>query len=262
MSSDDPILDQAWHARDLLYKQMFGSHLYTLPKEYAPPRTKIHDVKSAADIAAILGTTISETDIPVMVHEPGPDRDYWLYTTAGLSNPWFGGAGELSGFEEGGSEVSGFGLELVLKSKKPGRWQVRLLRRLISYVVTYSGTLQPGVLLQFDMPLFYSGSSKMDSIIIWYTEEGLECVYDLPSGRFGMFLVLGLMDDEAELVRSFSDGAWCMQQLLQQSGHHQITDPWRASILQQEDIRQKLFSLRSYAQLFATVENVPPGASD
>ncbi len=246
MSADDTILDKAWHARDVLYNQLFGPHRFNLPKLYVPPKIEIPEVKSAADIAAILGTNISEKDITIMVYEPNETRTYWMYVTAGLSTPWFGG---------GDGEVSGFGHELVLKSKKPGRWQIRLLRRLISYVVTYTGTLQPGVLLQFDMPLFNSSDSKMDSIIIWYLDEAADCVYELPSGQFGVFSVLGIMNDEADLVRSFSDGCWCMQQLLRHSGLDQITDPWRESIMAREDVREKLFSLRSYAQLFAAADN-------
>lgn len=243
MSNDEKILNRAWDARDRLFKQLFGPHKFNLPKAFVPPEISIPEVKSAADIAAILGTSISEKDVTILVYEPTESRPYWMYSTFGLSNPWFGG---------GDGEVSGFGYELVLKSNSPGRWQIRLLRRLISYVVTYSGTLQPGVMLQFDMPLFYSGSSKLDSIIIWYLDEAMDCIYDLPSGQFGLFLVLGLMSDEADVVRSFSDGCWCMQQLLKHCGYDQVTEPWRESIMTRDDIREKIYSLRSYAQLFAS----------
>jgi hypothetical protein len=250
VSGDDKtILNRAWNARAALYNQLFGDHMFSLPKTYAPPKVEIQEVKSAADIAAILGTNISERDVSIVVYPPTESTPYWLYVTSGLSNPWFG---------EGDGEVSGFGHELVLKTKEPGRWQFRLLRRLASYVLTYSGTLQPGVMLQFDMPLFYSDRSAMDGILIWYLDEAVECIYDLPSGKFGIFLVLGIMSDEADFVRSFSDGCWCMQQLLRNAGHDQITDPFRESIMDTPEVKEKLHSLRSYAQLFATTEEAPP----
>ena len=250
MSSDDTqAMLETWHARDVLYRQLFGPHLFNLPKAYQPPPVKMQSAATSADIAALLGTTISETDITIMVHEPNELRGYWTYVTAGLSNPWFG---------RGDGDVSGFGYELVLKTSKPGRWQIRLLRRLISYVVTYSGTLQPGVMLQFDLPLFYSSKSKMDGILMWYADEAPECLYELPTGRFGIFLVLGIMDDEADFVRSFSDGTWCMQQLLRQGGHNQITEPWRESIMSRCDAKEMIYSLRSYASLFTPTDQSQP----
>lgn len=242
MSDDDEkMMDRTWQARDALYRQLFGSHLFNLPKKYAPPQIEIQEVRTSADIAAILGTTISETDITIMVYEPNEQRDYWMYVTSGLSNPWFGS-------EDG--EVAGFGHELVLKTKTPGRWQFRLLRRLASYVLTYSGTLQPGVMLEFDMPLFQNDKSRLDGIMIWYVDEAQDCVYDLPAGRFGLFLVLGIMSDEADFVRSFSDGTFCMQQLLRHAGYGQVSDPQRTSIMTRPDIKDMIYSLRSYAALF------------
>lgn len=238
---DEKIMYQTWKARDVLYRQLFGPHKFNLPKVYAPPTVEIQDVKTSADIAAILGTTISENDITIMVYEPNEIHPYWRYVTAGLSNPWFG---------KGDGEVAGFGHELVLKSKTPGRWQFRLLRRLASYVLTYSGTLQPGVMLEFDMPLFYSGPKRLDGVMIWYVDEAQDCVYELPNGRFGVISVLGILSDEAEFVRSFSDGTFCMQQLLRHAGHGQVTDPMRDSIMSLPEIKEKIFSLRSYASLF------------
>lgn len=251
----DKELVRAWRARDVLYGELFGPHCASLPSPYEPPVVDIPDIKSAADIAAILGTTISEKQITVLTYEPNEIRPYWMYVTAGLSNPWFGGGDQ--------NDVSGFGLELVVKTKEKARWPVRLLRRLAYYILSYTGTLHPGVMLTLDTPLLSKRQRGLDSVLIWYLDETPDCVYHLPSGAFGIFLVLGIAESESEFVRSSEKyGCWCMQQVLRNTGHAQITDPDRSSVMDREDIAGMISSLFNYARQFGTADDEPGQAAD
>lgn len=235
-------LKRAWHARDQLYNELFGPHKYCLPKKYeAPEDAQVRDVDSAADIAAISGKTLTENDISIVAHEPNEARPYWLFATSGLSNPWFGQS----------EEVSGFGCELVLKTRTPGRWALKLLRRLVYYIISYSGTLSPGVMLKMDMPLFKEGSSEIGGIIVWYVDEAPDCIYKLPSGVFGVFSVIGVTEDESHFVESMGEyGCWCLQQILKDGGFDQCTEPARPSVMKGAELEARINSLRNYLENF------------
>ncbi len=244
MSENDSntLLKRAWLSRDRLYHQLFGPHAYTLPKKYEPPSDAVvASVNSAAEIAALAGKSLSEKDISIVSYAPNELRPYWIFASSGLSNPWFGQS----------EDVSGFGCELVIKTKTPGRWVLKLLRRLIYYIVSYSGTLSPGVSLQFDAPLFANGKSELSGIIVWYVDEAPDCIYELTSGQFGLFSVIGITADESELISKIDEyGCWFVQQILRETGNEQLSDPGRASITKNSDISSRLSSLRNYLENF------------
>lgn len=241
MSSADH-LKRAWHARDHLYKELFGPHACSLPKEYSVPKDlESKEITSAHELTLALGKTLTEKDISIIAHRPNEVNDYWTFVTAGLSNPWFGQ----------NDEVSGFGCELVLKTKSPGIWTWKLMRRLVYYIVSYSGTLSPGVMLQMDAKLFREGSSELGGIIVWYVDEAPECIYQLPTGNFGIFSVIGVTTDECEFIETIDQyGCWCVQQILRESGFGQLTEPKRTSIMKGENIQAKVDSLRNYLENF------------
>lgn len=236
------LLKRAWHERDRLYHELFGPHKYSLPKKYEPPT----DVESAAvstpsEIAALSGKTLSEKDISILAYEPNSLHPYWTFATSGLSNPWFGQ----------NEDISGFACELVLKTTSPGRWAVRLLRRLIYYITSYSGTLSPGVSLQFDAPLIRDGSSPLGGIIVWYVDEAPDTIYKLSSGPFGIFSVMGITQDEGDFIETIDQyGCWFVQQMLRESGFEQNTEPKRESLLKREDFNARVNGLRNYLSNF------------
>lgn len=235
-------LTRAWHERDRLYHELFGSHKYSLPKKYEPPAdVETGLANTPAELAALAGKSLNEKDINILAYEATPERPYWIFATSGLSNPWFGQS----------EDVSGFACELVLKTKNPGRWTIKLMRRLIYYLVSYSGTLSPGVSLQFDAPLFSSGGSDLGGIIVWYVDEAPDCVYHLHSGQFGIFSVIGITGDEGEFIETVDQyGCWCIQEILKQAGYDQLTEPARKSMIKDEEFGAKVRSLRNYLENF------------
>lgn len=241
-------LKQAWHARERLYKELFGPHKCSLPKIYdVPKEAEASEISSAQELTAALGKTLTEKDISILAHEPNEIHPYWTFATSGLSNPWFGQS----------DEVSGFGCELVLKTKNPGPWAWKLLRRLVYYIVSYSGTLSPGVMLQFDARLFREGNSELSGIIVWYVDEAPECIYQLPSGSFGIFSIIGVTADECALIETIDKyGCWCVQQIIRENGFGQLTEPKRESIMKGENIDGKINSLRNYLENFGFVPGV------
>ena len=241
-ASPNDLLKRAWHAREVLYKELFGPHKCSLPKKFEPPvDTRTVDITSPSELTNAFGKTLSEKEIPILVHEPNEIHPYWTYVTSGLTNPWFGQS----------EDVSGFGCELVLKTTKPGIWAFKLLRRLVYYIVSYSGTLSPGIMLQMDAQLFPQDKSDIKGIIVWYVDEAPDCIYQLPSGSFGIFSVVGITSDECEFIESIGDyGCWCIQQIMREEGHGQLTEPERKSVMTGQDIAAKVSSMRSYLENF------------
>ncbi|MBX9688389.1 MAG: suppressor of fused domain protein [Candidatus Obscuribacterales bacterium] len=236
------LLRRAWHDRDRLYHELFGPHKYTLPKLYeAPLDAETRELTSVAEIAAISGKSLSEKDIHIVAYEPNEIHPYWIFASSGLSNPWFGQS----------EDVSGFGCELVLKTKTPGRWVLKLMRRLLYYILSYSGTLSPGVMLGIDAPLFSEGKGEIGAILVWYLDEAPDTIYELASGRFGIFSVIGITGDEAQFVEQVDQyGCWCMQQILQDAGYLQCTEPQRESLMKQEEIAARIKSMKNYLANF------------
>lgn len=235
-------LKRAWHSRDQLYRELFGPHEFTIPKKYdVPVERESAEVGSPIELAVLTGQTLKMRDITIVAHKPNELRPYWLYATAGLSNPWFGQS----------DDVSGFGCEFVLKTKTPGRWALKLMRRIIYYIISYSGTLSPGVMLRIDQPLFPEGKSELGGFVVWYVDEAPECIHQLPTGQFGIFSIIGISSDECDFVESVGEyGCWCMQQVLRESGYEQLTEPFRESIMKSADIDGRVNSLRNYLSNF------------
>ncbi len=234
-------LKRAWHSRDRLYHELFGPHKYTLPRKFEAPQDAVTaDINMPSELAAIAGKTLTIKDISILAYEPNEFRPYWIFATSGLSNPWFGQS----------DEVSGFGCELVLKTKNAGRWSVKLMRRLVYYILSYAGTLSPGVTLKMDLPLFAGGKSEMGGVAVWYADEAPDCIYSLPSGQFGIFAIIGITGDEADFASSDEYGCWFIQQILRDGGCDQRTEPNRVSVMKSPQIGEHLNKLRNYLENF------------
>jgi len=242
MSDANEHLKRAWHARDRLYLELYGPHKYALPKKYEVPLdVEMAEISTPAELAMIAGKSLTVKDINIVAHQPNEIRPYWIFASSGLSNPWFGQS----------EDVSGFGCELVLKTKNPGLWTIRLLRRLIFYIISGGGTLSPGVMLKIDAPLFAEGNESLGGIVVWYLDEAPDTVYELPSGRFGIFSIIGIAADECDFVESVDKyGCWCIQQLIREAGYEQLTEPKRPSMMKDEKIGERVNALRNYLTQF------------
>jgi hypothetical protein len=260
------LLQQAWQARQALYESLFGSHSFSLPKRYAAPVQGAGmwselPAEEAADASADTSSpeaarsafqealdslaaarTASARLMSVLAYAPAEGRNYWTYVTSGLSNPRLPMV----------SEVSGFGCELVCKSPSASRWPVKLLRRLVGYICSYSGTLSPGVILSMAAPIG-AAASPLNNIFVWYADEAPDCWYQLPSGGFGVFAVIGITEDECRFAESVEQyGTWSIQQVLTHAGIGQVTDPARNSAMQGEGMDAIIHSIRAYAANFMT----------
>lgn len=290
--AESELLVQAWQARTRLYEKLFGKHKYSLPKRYQAPRVVAPSMQRAlamrsaidgavaaeqeedkpdvpgladtADVSSAPGASVSSwrssiadalsgvmafdprqagQRVSVLVYPPAEGRGYWLYVTSGLSNPWFAQEPDV---------VSGFGVELVVKTEKEARWPLRLLRRLSCHILSYTGTLSPGIMLSMDSPInAASAGPELSNILVWYVDEAPEAWYLLPSGGFGLFSVIGITEAECRYGESASQyGAWCVQQVLRAAGVGQLTNPGRACVVSRPDIDELLNEVRTYAENF------------
>ncbi len=243
------LLVDSWQTRDALYQQLFGQHKYVSPTNYAPPaKLKAKDNTSAIKAEFNLDNNnesidLSEQQLAIFTYGPDPLRPYWTYITAGLSTPWL---------QDEAQEVSGFGLELMIKSPTEAEWPAQILRTMAYYIFNHMGTLSPSKRLALNSSIIANGDSLLRNILVWYADEAPDCWYQLPSGGFGIFATIGITDDEMKLAESIHEeyGTWCMLQILKRLGINQVTDPSRPSIMDRENISSVIDSVQEYAQYF------------
>jgi hypothetical protein len=149
-------------------------------------------------------------------------------------------------------EVSGFGLELMIKSPAEAEWPAQILRTMAYYIFNHMGTLSPSKRLALNSSIVAGGDSLLRNVLIWYADEAPDCWYQLPAGGFGIFAAIGVSDDEMRLTESMHEeyGTWCMLQILRRLGINQVTDPDRASIFVRESISSIIDSVKDYAEQF------------
>jgi len=220
------LLVSSWKVRDELYQSLFGQYTSVSPADYGPPEDNVDNQR-----LAVLG------------YAPDPIRPYWTYVTAGLSTPWL---------QQEPLEVSGFGLELIVKSPIEAEWPAQILRTMAYYIFNHMGTLSPDVHLTLNSSIVAGGDSLLRNMLIWYADDAPDCWYQLPSGGFGLFMAIGITDDEMKLTESIHEeyGTWCMLQILRQVGLGQITDPTRKSVMERGDINSVISSVRNFAEQF------------
>src|SRR5438552_7037327 len=107
MSANRQLLVEAWEARDQLYQQLFGHYTLVSPAKYAPPLVPDPESREVTESGGSGDPGDEDQRLTILTYAPDPLRPYWLYITAGLSNPWY---------QESPAEVSGFGYELLMKT--------------------------------------------------------------------------------------------------------------------------------------------------
>jgi len=243
------LLIESWNTRDELYRELFGEPRYVTPGPYAPPPVlKPEDVvlpedeKEPGETGDPGNPNLEEQHLNILVYAPDPTRPYWTYVTAGLSSPWL---------QEAPAEVTGFGCEIMIKAKEDMPWAAQILRTLAFYILNHAGTLSPGVRIDLNGPIIPGSDSKLTNIFIWYPDDAPDCWYYLPSGGFGLFIAIGITPDERQFAESIEEyGTWCIQQVLRQMGHDQVTDPYRGTVMDQEGIGLALLKTKSFADNF------------
>lgn len=247
MPEDNSLLHDAWYARDELYRNIFGPHTSASPAKYKPPKINRPEANPEADSGGSSDPGDEDQRLTVLTYAPDPLRPYWTYLTAGLSNPWY---------QDEPLEVSGFGMELMIKSPVEATWPAQVLRTMAFYVFNYAATLSPGIRIALNGPISVSTPSDIQSLLIWYADEAPDAWYQLPSGGFGIFSAVGITDDECNLAETTPAGTWCVQELLRRLGVGQVTDPSRRSVLEREGAKEILDSLKAYAAMFPQKEEL------
>ncbi|HEY9679740.1 MAG TPA: suppressor of fused domain protein [Drouetiella sp.] len=244
------LLISSWKARDELYKQLFGEPSYITPDTYAPPKEsdagKPKKKKSSKYISSDTGDPGNPDDdehqLAVFAYGPDPLRPYWTYVTAGLSTPWL---------QSEPDEVSSFGCELIIKSNVDAKWPAQILRSMAFYIFNHAGTISPGVRIALNAPINPNSDSAVRNVCMWYADEAPDCWYQLPSGGFGLFCAIGITDDELKYAESIQEyGTWCIQEVLRQVGHGQVTDPTRHSVMERSNIDAVLENVKQFADNF------------
>ena len=244
LSYNEDLLVQSWQNRDLLYHQLFGQPKYVSPKNYGySAQALANSAEQKSDSKLTENLDLSNQELAIFTYEPDPLRPYWTYLTAGLSTPWL---------QDEAQEVSGFGLEIMIKSPNEAEWPAQILRTMAYYIFNHMGTLSPSKRLTLNSSIVAGSESLVRNILIWYADEAPDCWYQLPSGGFGIFTAIGITDKEMRLTESMHEeyGTWCMLQILRRLGINQITDPDRPSIFEKENINSIIDSIKSYAEQF------------
>lgn len=241
-SAEHILMKEAWEARNSLYKELLGDYTSVMPSRYEPPEDS-RLLRGAGSMGADTGDPKNnEKALALLTYAPDPLRHYWTYLTAGLSNPWF---------QDEPQEVSGFGCELLIKTPADVSWPHNVLRSMAFHVFNSAGTLSPGKLVRLNLPVSFPDVSRLNNFFIWYADEAPDAWYQLPSGGFGIFVAVGITEDECSFAESIEEyGTWCIQEVLRQVGIGQITDHARTSVMERENIGAITQSVSNYARNF------------
>ena len=238
------LLRQTWIARNNLYTELFGQPTYVNPPSYAAPSAAypLAPIRAADNTADPGDPDPTEQNLAVLAYGPDPLRPFWTYVTAGISSPWV---------QSTPQEVSGFGLEFMIKSPIDHPFAPQLLRTLAFYIFNHAGVISPGVRIGLNGPVIPDSDSLIRNAIIWYADEAPDCWYQLPSGGFGLFLAIGITEAEAKYAQSVEKyGTWCVEQLLRRKGVGQVTDPYRKCTMDDADTPEMLQSIKMFADTF------------
>ncbi|HEY9713359.1 MAG TPA: suppressor of fused domain protein [Chroococcales cyanobacterium] len=240
------LLIETWHARNDLYKQMFGEPTQVYPPNYGPP-AKLKEVKEI-DPNTVNGGSgdpgdpqAEEQHLAILAYGPDPLRPYWTYVTAGVCSPWV---------QHEPAEVSGFGCELMIKSPVDEAWPAQILRSLAFHIFNHGGVISPGVRIGLNAPIKENSDSLLRNLFVWYADEAPDGWYILPAGGFGIFCVVGITEDECRYAESVDEsGTWCIQEVLRYTGTGQVSIPERASVINEENA-ERLNNARIFANNF------------
>lgn len=241
------LLHDTWVARNELYRSLFGEPAYVTPENYgAPspvPEEEPQDAFAGSNDTADPGhPQREEQHLAVLAYAPTEERKYWMYVTAGMCSPWV---------QDEPAEVSGFGVELMIKSPEDAPWAAQILRSMAFYVFNHAGTLSPGVRIGLNAPIAVQLDSLIRNVIVWYADEAADCWYQLPAGGFGIYSVIGATDDECKYANAIGEyGTWCIQEILRQTGYGQVTDPGRESACDHERFMEISSAVSMFAHTF------------
>lgn len=161
-----------------------------------------------------------------------PRDDHWHYVTYGLT--------ELYEKSAPDARVSGFGFELTFRIPRPRgqpsppAWPAELLRSVASYVARSGEQLEPGHHVDVGGPITSDAPTVLCAALVVADPELVP--RDGPFGRVGFLQLVGLADDELDLLIDWDpDG---LRQLLAEDDARLVTNPGRASLLADEARRR------------------------
>jgi suppressor of fused-like protein len=154
-----------------------------------------------------------------------PREGHWHYVTYGLT--------ELYEKVSPHANESGYGFELTFRlprgrgEARPPEWPVRLLRSVAAYVLRTGERLEPGHHVDVGGPLTDAVRTELCALLVCDDPELAEVAG--PFGRFRFLQLVGLCDDELDLLVDWDPAA--LRALLAEDDARLVTNPGRASLL-------------------------------
>lgn len=210
-----------WQLREeTIYPRLFGSlksEISVIPAEFfsIPP----HEFKPP----------------PLWLHygavtsPPDSIRNCWAYASSGLSNP------TLDQCEHPNpAEPSGLGFEVVMFTPTESPWAVRVIQwAMANQMLVAAGLVSFELVEIFDRihlpPALYPPDTSYIKHIFVVPAPADIHLFDLPSGKVEMLLLLGITDAEMKFARA-QDGSGLLE-LLQHHGVSRVTDVTRQSVI-------------------------------
>lgn len=165
----------------------------------------------------------------VLTSPPDSIRNCWGYTSSGLSNP-----SPDQCEHPNPAEPSGLGFEIVMFTTAESPWAVRVIQWVMANQMLAAAGLAPVELMEiFDrihLPpeLHPPNPSEIRHLFVLPAPADIQ-IFDLPTGRVEMLLLLGITDAEMKFARA-QDGSGLLE-LLQHHGVSRITDITRRSVI-------------------------------
>lgn len=159
---------------------------------------------------------------------------HWHFITYGFS--------ELFEKESGNAEVSGWGFELTMRvaaepaAEEPPPWTLGFLQNLARYVFTSGNAFANGDYMNANGPIASDTDSRLRSMVFAHDPE-LPPI-ETPNGRVEFLQVVGVTDDEELAFKQWR--ALKVLEVFQEHLPMLVTDLDRASLLEKEDVREKL----------------------
>ncbi len=212
-----------WRDREeRVYPELFGK----LPDTVIPIR--------AEAFRAILGpeAEIDEQWLHFAVIEIQPNEKHsdWIYVTSALSQPW----NAKDPDELDATKSSGFGYELVVRTRARAGWAVDLLHRLMAYQTGVYFEKIRGKLFDYFQWMPLNGSispqltkSPVRGMLLTHPHD-FEAHFELKSGQVNLLQIVGITGPELAYGLYLSMAR--LEELLYEQGAAPTTDPPRASI--------------------------------
>lgn len=198
------LIEKSWEQReDVIYKSLFPNMpngIFT-PK---PGQTRLGENELLLSSAGVFEISPSE------------NNPYWAYITSGLSNPF-----------DDNCEISGYGFELLIKSKVQMNNYIPILWNLMGYVFSTGKTFAHSHRMSINSPV--DGENSKLNTLLFYNSEKNKKDYILPTGKFQILCITAITPEEYQYAKDNTSEK--LIDLLKENNFLEIIDPSRGSLV-------------------------------